>query len=517
MDLQFVFGNPLRNKKTKSLAMRKKSSKINRKEDRLMKINVSKRTNPPVYYRFTKKGSKVRKSKTYMDREDRKNANLALDVLKKELEKASKNNEPLAALTKQINKIQTKISLSEVRSVEAREQKKKLKDQGWDAVLKSTKRTKRVIAPFKPKKTLPPKVYFTKEQKKLLKRKALGKELTAKQEAIVRQLMKKPAKRKPVKRKTPKKAVTKKKTIKKTKRSKPVAKKRKAKKTKKLTTKQRSEIAKKASRKRKRALNLKKKEAEKKRKAAKRRKATGRKKPVVRKKRKVSKKRKVAKRKSRKMRTIATGKVKRAGKTYRVRTQMNPKRRNPMKMANMFKPKNLFSEKGIGWTGLEGLGLFGGGALYGQVNKLASRVPFIRQALEKIPFVGPVVAPAIPTLLVGTILNILGKSQKIKAMEVIGRGLVGSAVVGIGVNAGEQIPGLKTIAAPVAGYDNQLGAYDSSQLGQYKESKADFGAVDYTPEVGGVDFAPEGEADFGGVDYTPEGESDFGGMPEGMV
>jgi hypothetical protein len=336
-----------------------------------------------------------------------------------------------------------------------------------------------------------------------------------------------------------KKVAKKKKKAKKRIRRKPVAKKRKKKVTKKRKV---AKKKRKVTRKKRKVAKKKRKVTRKKRKVAKKRRKPTKKRKVRRKKRKVAKKakkrrtkRKVVKKAKRRKKVVRVGgkygaAYVRKGKTY---IRVNPKRKrkrksykrrsNPMKVMDMFKPKNLFSEKGYGWTALEGAGLLTGGAIYGQANRIASRVPWVRNAVQSIPFIGPVVAPAILPLLMGSIMNYLGKKQKIKAVEVIGRGLVGSAIVGIGVNTGEMVPFLASSPAiagysqQLGGYDQQLGKYDAHQLGEYKESPADFGGVDYTPEMSGVDYTPEGEADFGGVDYSPEGEADFGITPEGLV
>jgi len=498
MDLQFVFGNPVRRKKSKSLAKHKNSSKINRKEGKFVKIKAVRKRNP-VHYKFTKPGKKNRYSKQFMSPGEVGEVKEVLRKWKALYSSAVKEGKPLTKITKKINQYNAFLAKSQQRMAEARDQKRGMTSEGWKA--------ETVIKKIGPKHAIPTKVSAKKPEEKKILSKEEKKKLKAKA-----------LKRKPSKKKISKKKKVIKKKRKVTKRSKPMAKKRKVIKRKKISKKKRSAIARKAARAR---WGTKKKTAKKK--VVRRKKAAPKKRKSVKKRVAAKKRKSTKKRKVRRMRTVATGKVKRGGKTYRIRTQMNPKRRNPMKMMDMFKPKNLFSDKGYGWTGLEGLGLFGGGALYGQVNKFASKVPYVRETLEKIPVVGPVIAPAMPILIVGTILNIMGKKQKIKAMEVIGRGLVGSAVVGIGVNAGEQIPGLKSTEA-VAGYSNQLGTLPApQQLGQYKESAADFGGVDYTPDMkgadnqmGGVDFSPESEADFGGVDYTSDGDADFGEVPEGL-
>jgi hypothetical protein len=137
-------------------------------------------------------------------------------------------------------------------------------------------------------------------------------------------------------------------------------------------------------------------------------------------------------------------------------------------------------------------------------------------------------------LLLGAIANYIGERQNIGALKVVGKGLVGAAVVGIGVNAAQMVPFLRPAlpaSRPVSGlgYEEMYGDSGEPCDGQLGSDSADFGGIDYTME--GIDYTMEGmgadEADFGGIDYTMEGidytmegmgadEADFGVMPEGL-
>jgi len=130
-----------------------------------------------------------------------------------------------------------------------------------------------------------------------------------------------------------------------------------------------------------------------------------------------------------------------------------------------------------------------------------SKIPVIKtvhQQLLKVPVVGS----ALPTLLAGALLNFLGDKYKQKHVSMLGKGLVGAAVVGMGVNASQMIPGLKGMS----GVDFTMG---EGQLGLNEadfgeDNPADFGElIQYNDQAySGVDFT------MGDVDYTPMGEDD---------
>jgi len=195
------------------------------------------------------------------------------------------------------------------------------------------------------------------------------------------------------------------------------------------------------------------------------------------------------------------------------------RRRNPiLGEEGMMKAQNQFMRY-FGMDMKEAGSLALGGATYGLVNSLLARFASpVHGALVKVPVLGS----ALPTLLVGAVINYFGERQKMDILKTLGKGLIGSSVVGMGVNAAQMIPGL---SPQMAGYEAapQMG-YDAAPQMGYSRSGADFGGVDYTPDMRGVDYTP----DMSGVDYTPdmsgdadfgeyeESEADFGGYPEGL-
>lgn len=176
-------------------------------------------------------------------------------------------------------------------------------------------------------------------------------------------------------------------------------------------------------------------------------------------------------------------------------------------------------EQYTGHTVVEAGGLALGGALYGAANGLLSRIPVVKTAhaaLVKVPVVGS----ALPTLLLGALIHKLGSKQGIKALEVVGKGLVGASVVGMGVNASQMVPFLRP--APVSGVDytvsglpEGLGDADFGEIpfdgdAQMGELPQGLSGVDYT--MSGVDYTMSGlgeESDFGE-------DSDFGEIPAGL-
>lgn len=155
-------------------------------------------------------------------------------------------------------------------------------------------------------------------------------------------------------------------------------------------------------------------------------------------------------------------------------------------------------------------GLLLGGALYGATGSLIRKIPVIGTKLDSALRQVPVVGPSLPTLLAGVVLVKLGERQKIDALRMVGKGLIGATVVGIGVNASQMIPGLK--ASPVSGVDFTpgLSGVDYTALGMDVDS-ADFGGGQLGEQAYGI--LPEG---LGGVDFTMGDGADFGEIPEGL-
>lgn len=195
-------------------------------------------------------------------------------------------------------------------------------------------------------------------------------------------------------------------------------------------------------------------------------------------------------------------KIKRGGKKAHYRknkkgtTKFMYKRLNPLGGA-MSK-----LEKFTGMSMPEAGGLLIGGLAYGAVNSILAKIPVVSKVhaqLVKIPVVGS----ALPTLLAGALCNFIGDKKNIKALKMIGTGLVGAAVVGMGVNASQLVPGLKGMA----GVDYTMGdeadfGDDDGQMGD----EADFGELisENYEALSGVDYT------MNGVDYTMGDEADFG-------
>lgn len=217
------------------------------------------------------------------------------------------------------------------------------------------------------------------------------------------------------------------------------------------------------------------------------------------------------KRKSSRVRTLT------AGKSFSLKSVNKKKKTASFRI----KAKNPLGgimdqfEKYTGHSIEEAGSLALGGALYGIVNSMtAKHLKPVHSILSKVPVVGN----ALPTLVAGALLNYLGERQGIKALKVLGTGLVGASVVGMGVNASQMVPGLKALA----GVDYTMeGIGDDADFGYAAlpdgmGDGADFGGVDYTMEG---DDSQMGEIPYSGVDYTMEGygdDADFGNVPEGL-
>jgi hypothetical protein len=172
------------------------------------------------------------------------------------------------------------------------------------------------------------------------------------------------------------------------------------------------------------------------------------------------------------------------------------------------------------WTGhevAEAGALALGGGLYGAANGLMGRVPGLKMVQAQLVKV-PVVGTALPTLLLGALLHKLGERQRIGALQVVGKGLIGASVVGMGVNASQMVPGLSspgipTITKPMlSGVDyTRLGGVDFTALGA-DVSPADFGHG----QLGEIAYGeiPAGlGADVSAADF---GEIAYGEIPEGL-
>jgi hypothetical protein len=162
-------------------------------------------------------------------------------------------------------------------------------------------------------------------------------------------------------------------------------------------------------------------------------------------------------------------------------------------------------EKFTGMSMPEAGGLLVGGLAYGAVNSLLSRIPVVKTVHAQLLKV-PVVGSALPTLLAGALLNWAGDKYKMKAASMLGKGLVGAAVVGMGVNASQLVPGLKGMSGvDLTMGEGQLGL-NEADFGE--DNPADFGElIEYNDQaLSGVDYT------MNGVDLTmgEDNPADFG-------
>lgn len=170
------------------------------------------------------------------------------------------------------------------------------------------------------------------------------------------------------------------------------------------------------------------------------------------------------------------------------------------------------SVKGYAITGYDvmEIGALGiGGAVYGALNAALPKIPFIGQlqaTLQRVPVVGTALAPMFAGIAINALAGKFIKNPKMQQYaSMIGDGLVGAAVVGMGVNASQYVPFLNPQAA--------LSGVDFTPEMSGVDFTAQMNGVDYTPQMNGVDFTAEMSGpDFGGVDFT----SDMSGIPDGM-
>jgi hypothetical protein len=143
-----------------------------------------------------------------------------------------------------------------------------------------------------------------------------------------------------------------------------------------------------------------------------------------------------------------------------------------------------------------------GGATYGFVQQTALKFfPGIYRFAEKIPGIGPIVGPATPTLLIGALLHKIGDMQKIDALKMVGRGLLGASVVGMAMTLTKKI--MPMGEADFDGIPEGLG-YEQVSLGEGADFEGEYEQVSLGE---GADF--EGVEAFSGVEA-------FQGVPEGM-
>lgn len=294
----------------------------------------------------------------------------------------------------------------------------------------------------------------------------------------------------------------------------------------KKTTRRKKKARKKVARKKTTRRKKRRKSASKKKKTTRRRKKATKK---ASRKRKAAPKRRRRRRKKQK-RASASGVVytkKKRGKKRRpvkYKVSVNPKRRrkrrrNPiigggtiMKRNN---PMQVAGFKVAGYDPIELAELGVGGLVYGMANSyitpMFARIPGLNQ------FAGAL-GGTVPTLTVGILANILSDKvanrQVKQALEFIGDGLLGAAVVGAGVHLSQTM-----LPAPA-----MSGVGNVSYIPNLPGNQADFGGVDFTPELAGVNYTPgpslpghNQNVDFGGFGAYEESAADFGGIPQGLT
>lgn len=160
-----------------------------------------------------------------------------------------------------------------------------------------------------------------------------------------------------------------------------------------------------------------------------------------------------------------------------------------------------------------------GGAVYGSVDGLAAKyLPQVYAMAAKVPVIGTTVVPAA----IGIGFNVLGKKLKINALSLLGEGILGAAVVAMGIQASHYLPGIAPAAtAGLRGVDFTPGR--GVMMGGFSRDGADFGNVDFTPGPGvmmGELVTGLGQAQLGngaqmGDTWNRDG-ADFGQVPEGL-
>ncbi len=238
-------------------------------------------------------------------------------------------------------------------------------------------------------------------------------------------------------------------------------------------------------------------------------------------KRKASRRRKHARKSPRRRRSHRRSK--RSGKVIVLRRKGQSVRikRNPVKRYSSTKLDSQL-EKYTGLHAEEVGSLLIGGALYGTVDSLLQKyIPQAYTMAAQIPVIGTTAIP----LLAAVGVKMLNKG-KIKPVDMVCEGLIGAAIVAMGVQASHLIPGLAPAApAQTAGVDYTPGR--GVMMG-YARDGADFGNVDFTPGPGvmmgaqpqlgmqaqmGSSNASRNGADFG---LIPSGLGEMGLVPEGL-
>jgi hypothetical protein len=277
---------------------------------------------------------------------------------------------------------------------------------------------------------------------------------------------------------------------------------------KKKTTKKKASKKKTSSKKRRTKKKTTRKKAASRRKTTKKR-STSRKKTTSKKRRSTKRRRPVALKKGQSVLVKANPKKRKMKKRKNPIGGVIMKKHNPMKVGGM---------QVAGYEPIELAELATGGLIYGAANS------YLTPMFAKIPGLGQMaglLGGTAPCLITGVLLNIasdkIGNAQAKMALNFVGDGLLGAAIVGAGVHLSQTI-----LPAPMSGVD-----FVPASAGQ----DPDFGGVDFTPhmagkhqQLGAVDFTPGGNlpgenmnADFGKFDFAyAQDAADFGQIPQGL-
>lgn len=486
MKLQYVFGNPTGKTKKRKKAKKAKKVKKNKMNGsrKVAKKKTKKKKNPQ---KTTVKAFAINKVKTKTGK-----------TIKRKGKLANKHTSASYATSGELHRMRASLSVARALIAEARQAKSKAKGPKRKIYASFIKKLQKQLASAT-------KAYKTKAVNASKEHAGLRAIIAnwKQEEAIIKtETTYSGQKGAKVAKKKRKKKATKKKTRRKKKKTSvaTAAPKKKKRKKKKSTKKSKAKKAK-----RSKSVSAAPKKRRKKRKSTKKKKSSSRK-------RRSSKRRSIGLKKGQSVTVKANPKSKRRG-----RRKKNPffggiimKKSNPMKVAGM---------QVAGYDPMELAELATGGLFYGAANS------YISPLFAKIPGLGGMagmLGGTIPSLIAGIGLNILSEKisnpQAKKAAEFVGDGLLGAAVVGLGVHLSQTL-----LPASMSGVD-----YIQATPG----IDPDFSGVDYTPDGGymsGIDFTPgmslPGQnpgVDFGGV---PEGlgkyayeqdVADFGGVPEGM-
>lgn len=215
--------------------------------------------------------------------------------------------------------------------------------------------------------------------------------------------------------------------------------------------------------------------------AKKKKKKKGGKKKVSKKKKTVKKSVKKRGRKKKAAKKAANPIRRRRKKSHKKARKSRKKyRRNPIFKGDIMK-------KYLGVDLKEAGGLVIGGAIFNTVNGFAAKIPGVSTVQGMLAGV-PVVGTAAMPLLLGALAKFFGQKQKIKALEMVGEGLVAASLVNMGVSASSMIPGLSGMGALMIG---PRGEMDLGRYPQLQSKPANFGGA--YEQLGDIGIYPRDE------------------------